>query len=59
MEIKIRKAEEGDLPRILNFYSYQDMDDGKALPLKKAKKLFNKLKKYLSIKSLWRFMKTR
>jgi len=45
MEIKIRKAEEGDLPRILNFYSYQDMDDGKALPLENSKKLFKKLRK--------------
>jgi len=46
MEIKIRKAEEGDLPQILNLYTQPDMDDGKALPLENAKKLFNKLKKY-------------
>jgi len=46
MEIKIRKAEEGDLPQILNLYAQPDMDDGKALSLEDAKNLFNKLKKY-------------
>jgi GNAT superfamily N-acetyltransferase len=46
MEIKIRKAKEGDLPQILKLYSQLDMDDGKPLPLENAKKLFNKLQKY-------------
>ena len=46
MEIRIRKAIEGDLPQILNLYTQPDMDDGKALPLESAKRLFNKLQKY-------------
>ena len=46
MEIRIRKAIEDDLPQILNLYTQADMDDGKALPLESAKRLFNKLKKY-------------
>ena len=46
MEIKVRKAEECDLPQILNLYIQPDMDDGKALSLEDAKNLFNKLKKY-------------
>ena len=46
MEIKIREAEEGDLPQILNLYTQPDMNDGKALSLESAKKLLNKLKIY-------------
>jgi ribosomal protein S18 acetylase RimI-like enzyme len=46
MEIQIRKAEEDDLPQILNLYAQPDMDNGEVLPLDRARKLFNKLKKY-------------
>jgi len=46
MEFQIRKAEEGDLPQILNLYAQPDMDNGEVLPLDSARKLFNKLKKY-------------
>jgi GNAT superfamily N-acetyltransferase len=46
MEFQIRKAEEGDLPQILNLYAQPDMDDGEVLPLDSARKLFNKLKEY-------------
>ena len=46
MEIQIRKAEEYDLPQILNLYAQPDMDNGEVLPLDSARELFNKLKKY-------------
>ena len=46
MEIQIRKAEEDDLPQILNLYAQPDMDNGKVLPLDSARRLFNELKKY-------------
>ena len=46
MEFQIRKAEEGDLPQILNLYAQPDMDNGEVLPLDSARELFNKLKKY-------------
>lgn len=46
MEIQIRRAEQVDLPQILNLYAQTDMDNGEELPPDSARKLFNKLKKY-------------
>jgi len=42
----IRKAEERDLPFILELFAQPDMDDGEILPLDEAKKIYEKMKAY-------------
>ena len=48
-----KEATEKDLLSILSLYSQPDMDDGRVLPLKKAKELFKKVKSYPDYKILF------
>jgi len=50
MKIEIEEAIREDLPFILELYASKDIDDGKVLPIKKAEKIFEKMKSYPNYK---------
>ncbi len=46
VKVEIRETSDEDLPTILSLYAQPDVDDGRVLSLKEAKRILNRIKRY-------------